>query len=276
MTTRPGPFTTRRFLLASLGLALALWVAFPGAVLGQAQLDANQQSADAFNKGDYDVAIACATLAIHLNPNDAKGYYQRGMAYQAKGENDKAIDDLDRALKLNPNDLNAYYWRGDAHHAKGANDKAVADYTVAIQGEAVPPFYGLVNRGIAYSASGRYALAMTDFNHAISLHPETADPSFKSAYNNLGWLLATCPQAQFRDGRLAVKNAKKACELTQWKDPASLDTLAAACAEAGDFDQAVKWEKLFLTLPDISPQAMMDGASRLALYQARKPYHVGG
>jgi len=268
--------TRARLFLVTLSLVASGVLPTSPALYGQAPLEANQQAADAFNKGDYDVAIACATLAIRLNPQEAKGYDQRGMAYQAKGENDKAIEDLDRAIELDPKNLNAYFWRGDAYQAKGDYDKAIADYTVAIQGTAKPPFYSLINRGMAYSARGNYAMAIADFNHAIQLDPESTDPSMKSAYNNLAWLWATCPQAPFRNGKLAVRFATKACDLTHWQDPSSLDTLAAACAEAGDSDRAVKWEGRFLALPDLSAKDKADGNSRLALYQSRKPYHAGG
>ena len=47
----------------------------------------------------------------------------------------------------------------------------------------------------------------------------------------------------YRDGKRAVAVATKLGELTEWKNPDALDTMAAAYAEAGQFDDAVKWEK---------------------------------
>lgn len=50
-----------------------------------------------------------------------------------------------------------------------------------------------------------------------------------------------------------------------------LDTLAAADAEAGDFDSAVKWQAKAIAL-ETDPKEKADFAARLALYKDRKPY----
>ena len=104
------------------------------------------------------------------------------------------------------------------------------------------------------------------FAEAIRLEP--GDPN---AYNASAMIMAACPEAKFRDGKGAVQFATRACELTKWKNPIILDTLAAAQAEAGDFDAAVKSQKRAIELLTDERQKD-DYRSRLALYQAKKPY----
>ena len=94
------------------------------------------------------------------------------------------------------------------------------------------------------------------------------------AHNNLAWLLATCPDARYRDGTRAVVLANRACVLTASEDPVYLDTLAAAYAEAGEFAMAVKWQQEALVLTR-DAKAREKSQARVALYQAKTPYREG-
>ena len=60
--------------------------------------------------------------------------------------------------------------------------------------------------------------------------------------NNYAWALATLPGAELRDGAKAVRIIRSALAQRGERDPAYLDTLAAALAETGDFDEAVRIE----------------------------------
>jgi len=92
-------------------------------------------------------------------------------------------------------------------------------------------------------------------------------------HNGFAWFLATASNAELRDGTRAVQEARLAAELTDHQEAAILDTLAAAHAEAGDFDQAVKWQKAALKEND-NPAHKEEFEDRLKLYQERKPYRA--
>ena len=146
-------------------------------------------------------------------------------------------------------------------------DKVVADYTEAIR---VDPGFALayVVRGNYWHAKGVYEKALADFNEAVRV-----DPGDGGGYVCRAWLWATCPSAEYRDGPRAVASATRACELTRWKEPYEISTLAAACAEAGDFAAAVKWQEQ--ALPLYKDEILKQNArTRLALYQAKQPYRV--
>ena len=91
-------------------------------------------------------------------------------------------------------------------------------------------------------------------------------------YNNLAWLAATSPRQEFRDGKKAVEYARKACELTNWKEPGNLDTLAAAYAQSGDFQEAIKWQNKALESPAFPKDQVEKAHQRLEMYAAGKPY----
>jgi hypothetical protein len=84
-------------------------------------------------------------------------------------------------------------------------------------------------------------------------------------------MLAVGPDG-VRDGKQAVAHATRACELTGWKMPNCLDTLAAAYAATGDFDRAVEYQQKALSFPDFEEADGKGGRERLRLYMQRKPF----
>ena len=95
-----------------------------------------------------------------------------------------------------------------------------------------------------------------------------ADPAIYSAR---AWILATSPRAEHRNGKQAVADATKACELTNWRSANFLETLAAAYAETEDFEQAIKWQETALRMSTPAGRAARE--ARLKLFVSGKPYH---
>ena len=112
---------------------------------------------------------------------------------------------------------------------------------------------------------GSYRKALADYAKTIDLAPE-----FAHAYRNGAWLLATCPDARYRDSKNAIQGALRAIEFNYGERHVALDTLAAALASDGQFEQAARTMQEAL---QISPNnAVKDYRDRLAAYQSQKPF----
>ncbi|HQR43483.1 MAG TPA: tetratricopeptide repeat protein, partial [Gemmatales bacterium] len=173
----------------------------------------------------------------------AEAYRKRAWLWAMKNEPEIAIKDADEAIRLSPS-ASTYNTRGQAWASKKENDKAIGDYTEAIRldPKLAAAYY---NRGIVWLANKDYEKAIADYSEAIRLKPNYPQP-----INNLAWLMATCSVDKYRDGKRAVELARQACELSEWSIPGRIATLAAAYAESGNYEQAIKHQKQALTFPD--------------------------
>jgi Flp pilus assembly protein TadD len=117
---------------------------------------------------------------------------------------------------------------------------------------------------------GEFQQAVGHYTEALRLRPDAPD-----MLNNLAWLLATCPEARFRDGAQAVKFGERACGLTHYQKNIYVGTLAAAYAEAGRFDDAIATAQKACALASESgdPDLLKKNRDLLALYLKHQPYH---
>jgi len=137
---------------------------------------------DEYQKGNNENAIEYYTKAIELNPDYAKAYNNRGVAYDVLKEYEKAISDYNKAIELNPEDAKAYYNIGLAYSNLKDYEKAISDYNKAIElnPEDAKAYY---NIGLAYSNLKDYEKAISDYNKAIELNPK-----YVMAHKNLSEL----------------------------------------------------------------------------------------
>jgi tetratricopeptide (TPR) repeat protein len=257
----------KRILLTTLLFSLMVCVSSQGWAGGLEDAQAGEAAA---RSGKYDEAIRLYNKAIESGElsqtNLAIAYNNRAFAWYAKGDYDRSMSDCNKAIDINPRYTSAYNNRGRAWYAKGDYDRAIADCTKAIE---IDPTYALAynNRGFAWNQKGDYNRAIADHTKALEI-----DPKYATAYNNLAWLKATCPDERFRDGKQAVELAEKAVTLQD--DANFLDTLAAAYAEAGRFQDAIKTQEQAITnlKQEGGTQFLPEYEEHLFSYKAGKPW----
>lgn len=184
--------------------------------------------------GRLDQAIDDFTEATRLAPWDWQPWYRRGLARAARKEHEQAVADFTEVIRLAPEQPDGYLQRALVCTQLGQLDRAIADYTEQIRlNPQSPAAYNF--RGRLYARQGNHAAAVADHLRAGEL-----DPGNANTHSRLAWIWATCPDAAIRDGARAVESARRAVELTEGKRADCLDALAAAHAEKGEFDEAVK------------------------------------
>jgi len=159
-----------------LSIALLLNTSF---VYAQTAVEYLQNGNDDFSRHNFDQAIYEYTKAIDINPNLAKAYNNRGVAYAQEGSLSRAISDFTMAIADNVNDAEAYNNRGHAYAEVGNNDQAISDYTKAIDINAIY-VKAYNNRQVLYYKMGLYDKAWVDV-HQVEKIGGTIDPNFIEA-----------------------------------------------------------------------------------------------
>lgn len=150
-------------------------------------------------------------------------------------------------------------------------DEAMAHYETALK--IKPDDEGsLFNYGVALLHTGKTAEAAQKFQETLRVNPD-----HKRALASLAFIRAADRDPKLRSGEEAVRLAKRAVELTKEKDEWNLDTLAAAYAEAGQFDLAIKTQARAIEMAKAKNDsgAADDMEKRLRLFQSGKPVREG-
>ncbi|MCK4872188.1 MAG: tetratricopeptide repeat protein [Phycisphaerales bacterium] len=183
---------------------------------------------------------------------------------------DEAVEHCRRAMELNPARLSKYRAIADQLVQRGRVDDAVAYYKIAA---AIGPANLNAHQVLVQVQQFRqrdYAGALTSCNEALDYFPD--DPSLLL---QLAWLRATCPVDSLRDGNEAVGIASLLRDRLG-DQPNVLDTLAAAYAEIGDFEEAarVASQAIEAATAARNGRLVQQIAARLDLYREGKPYRM--
>ncbi|HEY1188693.1 MAG TPA: tetratricopeptide repeat protein [Gemmata sp.] len=205
-----------------------------------------------------------------IDPTNPAALLWRGNYWLAQNNYEKAIKDLDEALRLDPKKVTALNARGAAHGRALKYGKAANDFTEAIRLDPKNAV-AFVNRGLMRFERGEWETALADLDEGLRLEPKNV-----TAHMVRGLLRATAAEAKFRDAKKALEDATAACELTNWKSPAALEAYAAACAEAGAFEDAVRTQKRVSLDTDHMKERGAIVRARLELYEAKTPLRFAG
>ena len=242
-----------------------LSVAAPGAVYAAFHKpDPRSRAYVLLRRHDCSAANSEFSELLATEPNDAKAISGKAEALVCLQKYDDAISQYSRAIQLDPKWFD-YLGRGVAYKAKGDQTQAIQNFDAGIAiAPTIPALY--VYRGAVLSARGDASGASADFEKVSSLISDSRD-----GFNRYGWALATSSASAYRDGPVAIQYATRACELSSWKNANELDTLAAAYAEAGQFNEAIQWQTSALEVGG-SNIDRDDFEARLAMYRKREPF----
>lgn len=252
--------------------------------------------------------IADLTHVIEKDERNVAALLMRGWAYLGEEKVDKAKEDMERILKINKYDLRAVLLQAQIAAQQEDYDTAIRNLENIVR--AVQPgaknFYRLqlalyyrgakkfnkaldvyeeiltsepdnvsaiIARGDTVLGMGNHEQAIADYETAMDL--ELDNQQKEHVWNNLAWVLATSPNDKLRDGKRAIELARKACELTEYKEAYILSTLASGYAETGDFETAIKWSTKAVELAKKNPtrdSQVEDLQKELNSYKMKKPW----
>ena len=223
---------------------------------------------DLRTSGKTALAIEHYNKALQIAPGHADAVLGLGCALVNEGNLERAAEYLKKSLQLKPDHALAHYNLGIALQKQGRFAESLDSFTRAVQldpGSAEAHN----NLGNLLVLNGRVYEAIEQFRIAIRLKPDWYAPA-----NNLAWLIATRYELKDYDMNEPIGLANRACELTNYRDPAVMGTLAAAYASAGKFTEAIDTVQKAMTAADAAGRQEIKGALQyhLTFYTQGKAY----
>lgn len=229
-----------------------------GALLLRARI--NQQA------DDTDAALADVESVLATQPDLPAALELRGLIAAEREDYPAAIRDFRRLASKNADDPAILGQLGMLYLASKQPHEAIKRFSRALE---IDPdnFPCRRGRSDAEISIGDHSAALDDLEKAHALEPDDS-----GILNNLAWILATSPDDAVRNGKRAVGLAKRACELTDWEEAHIISTLAAAHAEAGDFEAARTYSRQAVEQGGDNDEIKSQLEAELASYKADKPW----
>jgi Tfp pilus assembly protein PilF len=206
-------------------------------------------------------------LALKIDPRRADVHNNIAGLLADAGRLDEALPEYQTALQLNPDAMEAHLNLGIAMVKLKRFDEAARQFNLAakLKPDDARPDY---ETGKSLLKQGRDAAAIDEFRKALKLDPYNCQILAFTAR-----VLAADENAAVRDGRSALDFATRANNLSGGSLPMALDALGMACAETGDFANAIICAQRVLDIAG-AVQMKNTGAmqTRLELYKKQQPW----
>jgi len=215
-------------------------------------------------RGDLAGALEHLARALTLDPAQAEAHGNLGVVLERRGDLARAAAHYERALELDPDFAEAHSNLGNLLLGRGDLAEARRRYEAALR--LRPEFAeGHNNLAFVLARSGNHREALTHYRRALSLRP-----ALLPAASGLAWILATSADDAVRDGAEALTWAERCAQIAGTPHAACLEAWAAAYAELGDFERAVRLQTEAVAR---GPAAERDAPlGRLQLYRAGRPH----
>jgi tetratricopeptide (TPR) repeat protein len=251
------------------------------------------------NMNRIDTAIDEFRATLRLDPTHHEAHNNLGVALSKKNRNDEAIKEFHKALRIkpdwsearnnlnklilrkklnetveqytqmlrrNPDDPNVLHRLARVLYQQGKIEQAIKHWTEAAR---LKPGWPEVHNNLAtaFYRKGDARQAVKHWTEAVAYKPDWAE-----THNNLAWILATTEDEEVRNTAEAVRFAERACQLTNYKRPAMLDTLSVAYAAEDRFIEAIETAEKAIELAQTAEQEKIarDIRNHLELYKANK------
>ena len=220
--------------------------------------------------GRLDEAVEHYTAALKIDPRLAIAHNNLGILLLQKGKLAEGTIHLREAVRLKPRNAESQFNLAQALNQQGQWGEAAGLFKTNLNVYASDP-KAHYEYATALAHLQRTREAMSEFARALLLQPDYPD-----ALDGLAWILSTDAHPDFRNGAEALNLAARACELTGRTDPVKLKTLAAAYAEAGQFEEAIKTLQTAKDLAAKADRPELAGECSLLLehFQRNEPWRV--
>ena len=219
-------------------------------------------------QGNFKEAVYYLEKAAQFQPNDEDIHFNLAIALSHLGELKRTVEHLQSAVELSPDRADIQLSLADNLNKSGSLNEAVVHYKKAIELDQGRP-YTHNKLAEAHIKLGQLAEAVQQCKEALRLKPD-----WPYVLNNAAWLCATRPEADFYNPAESLGMARKACELTKYKEVSFMDTLAVAYAAMGRFEEAVTMAQKAIDLASVTglENLKQQIRNRLLLYKAGQAY----